>query len=140
MSKDAPKDKREAQAADMKNMVFSSTYVTYGKGRAVVTATGMDTEVGKIAAMIAKDEKMKLLCRRDLTERKNTRIICNRNMRFDFIIGVIRKYGAFEMFMTSISLAVAAIPEGLPAIVTIVLAIGMQAMSKKYYRKDSAGG
>lgn len=48
-----------------------------------------------------------------------------------FIIGVIRKYGAFEMFMTSISLAVAAIPEGLPAIVTIVLAIGMQAMSKK---------
>ena len=133
VSKDASlRIKEEAQAADMKNMVFSSTYVTYGKGRAVVTATGMDTEVGKIAAMIAKDEKNETPLQRRLDGTgKILGLSAIGICALIFIIGVIRKYGAFEMFMTSISLAVAAIPEGLPAIVTIVLAIGMQAMSKK---------
>ena len=133
VSKDASlKIKEEAQAADMKNMVFSSTYVTYGKGRAVVTATGMDTEVGKIAAMIAKDEKNETPLQKRLDGTgKILGLSAIGICALIFIIGVIRKYGAFEMFMTSISLAVAAIPEGLPAIVTIVLAIGMQAMSKK---------
>lgn len=133
MSKDASlRIKEEAQAADMKNMVFSSTYVTYGKGRAVVTATGMDTEVGKIAAMIAKDEKNETPLQKRLDGTgKILGLSAIGICALIFIIGVIRKYGAFEMFMTSISLAVAAIPEGLPAIVTIVLAIGMQAMSKK---------
>lgn len=133
VSKDASlRIKEEAQAADMKNMVFSSTYVTYGKGRAVVTATGMDTEVGKIAAMIAKDEKNETPLQKRLDGTgKILGLSAIGICALIFIIGVIRKYGAFEMFMTSISLAVAAIPEGLPAIVTIVLAIGMQAMSKK---------
>ena len=133
VSKDASlRIKEKAQAADMKNMVFSSTYVTYGKGRAVVTATGMDTEVGKIAAMIAKDEKNETPLQKRLDGTgKILGLSAIGICALIFIIGVIRKYGAFEMFMTSISLAVAAIPEGLPAIVTIVLAIGMQAMSKK---------
>ena len=133
VSKDASlRIKEEAQAADMKNMVFSSTYVTYGKGRAVVTATGMDTEVGKIAAMIAKDEKNETPLQKRLDGTgKILGLSAIGICALIFIIGVIRKYGAFEMFMTSIRLAVAAIPEGLPAIVTIVLAIGMQAMSKK---------
>lgn len=133
VSKDASlRIKEEAQVADMKNMVFSSTYVTYGKGRAVVTATGMDTEVGKIAAMIAKDEKNETPLQKRLDGTgKILGLSAIGICALIFIIGVIRKYGAFEMFMTSISLAVAAIPEGLPAIVTIVLAIGMQAMSKK---------
>lgn len=133
VSKDSSaKLKEEIQPADMKNMVFSSTYVTYGKGRAIVTSTGMDTEVGKIAAMIASDEKNETPLQKRLDSTgKILGISAIGICALIFIIGIIRRYGAFDMFMTSISLAVAAIPEGLPAIVTIVLAIGMQAMSKK---------
>lgn len=122
----------KTQPADRKNMVFSSTYVTYGKGRAIATATGMDTEVGKIAAMISDDVKVEtpLQKRLDSTGKilgVSAIAICG----LIFIIGLLRRYSPFDMFMTSVSLAVAAIPEGLPAIVTIVLAIGMQSMSKK---------
>ncbi len=122
----------KTQPADRKNMVFSSTYVTYGKGRAIVTATGMNTEVGKIAAMIADDSNSEtpLQKRLDSTGKilgVSAIAICG----LIFLIGILRKYSPFDMFMTSVSLAVAAIPEGLPAIVTIVLAIGMQSMSRK---------
>lgn len=122
----------DTQAGDKKNMVFSSTYVTYGKGRAIVTSTGMDTEVGKIAAMIAGGEKNETPLQKRLDSTgKILGISAVGICALIFIIGIVRKYAPFDMFMTSISLAVAAIPEGLPAIVTIVLAIGMQAMSKK---------
>lgn len=122
----------ETLPADRKNMVFSSTYITGGKGRAIAVSTGMDTEVGKIAAMIADGgETLTPLQRRlDSTGRilgLSAIAIC----ALIFIIGIIRHYEPFDMFMTSVSLAVAAIPEGLPAIVTIVLAIGMQTMSGK---------
>ncbi|MEA4971965.1 MAG: calcium-translocating P-type ATPase, PMCA-type [Candidatus Metalachnospira sp.] len=133
VSKDAKlKFNEKTQPADRKNMVFSSTYITYGKGRAIVTATGMETEVGKIAAMIADDSiaETPLQKRLDSTGKilgVSAIAICG----LIFFIGLLRKYSAFDMFMTSVSLAVAAIPEGLPAIVTIVLAIGMQRMSKK---------
>jgi len=133
VSKDAGlKFNIKTQLADRKNMIFSSTYVTYGKGRAIVTATGMKTEVGKIAAMIADDGNTEtpLQKRLDSTGRilgVSAIAICI----LIFIIGLFRRYSPFDMFMTSVSLAVAAIPEGLPAIVTIVLAIGMQSMSKK---------
>ncbi len=124
--------REDIQSADMKNMVFSSTYVTAGKGRAIAVSTGMDTEVGKIAAMIAEDGETEtpLQKRLDGTGKilgLSAIAIC----ALIFIIGMIRHYEPFDMFMTSVSLAVAAIPEGLPAIVTIVLAIGMQTMSKK---------
>lgn len=133
VSKDAVvKFSEKTQLADRKNMVFSSTYVTYGKGRAIVTATGMQTEVGKIASLIADegDVETPLQKRLDSTGKilgVSAIAICG----LIFIIGLLRKYSPFDMFMTSVSLAVAAIPEGLPAIVTIVLAIGMQSMSKK---------
>ncbi|MCD8037002.1 MAG: cation-translocating P-type ATPase, partial [Clostridiales bacterium] len=124
--------KETTATVDLKNMVFSSTYVTGGKGRAIAVSTGMDTEVGKIAAMIAKNDDSETPLQRRLDSTGKTLglsaiAIC----ALIFIIGIIRHYEPFDMFMTSVSLAVAAIPEGLPAIVTIVLAIGMQTMSKR---------
>ena len=118
--------------AERKNMIFSSTYITGGRCRAVVCDTAMNTEVGKIASMIETEQKSEtpLQKRLDSTGKilgAAAIAIC----AFIFLIGVMRNYEPFDMFMTSISLAVAAIPEGLPAIVTIVLAIGMQTMSKK---------
>lgn len=122
----------KTQPADRKNMVFSSTYVTYGKGRAIVTATGMETEVGKIAAMIAEDSNAETPLQKRLDSTgKILGISAIAICVLIFLIGILRRYSAFDMFMTSVSLAVAAIPEGLPAIVTIVLAIGMQSMSRK---------
>lgn len=118
--------------ADRLNMVYSSSYITGGRGKAVVISTGMSTEVGKIASMIDDSEKNETPLQKKLDNTGKllgmTAIgICV----IIFIIGIMRKYAPFDMFMTSISLAVAAIPEGLPAIVTIVLAIGTQTMSKK---------
>lgn len=117
---------------DRKNMVLSTSYITYGKGRAVVTETGMNTEVGKIAGLMMTEEDSQTPLQKRLGQTGKTLgtaaiIIC----LVIFLMGILRKAEPFEMFMTSISLAVAAIPEGLPAIVTIVLAIGMQRMSKK---------
>lgn len=118
--------------ADRLNMVYSSSYVTGGRGKAVVTATGLSTEVGRIASMIDDGEKNETPLQKRLD---NTGKILGMTAvgicALIFLIGLMRKYEPFDMFMTSISLAVAAIPEGLPAIVTIVLAIGTQAMSRK---------
>ncbi len=118
--------------ADRLNMVYSSSYITGGRGKAAVTATGMSTEVGKIASMIddSQDNETPLQKRLDNTG-KILGITAIGICAVIFVIGIMRKYAPFDMFMTSISLAVAAIPEGLPAIVTIVLAIGTQTMSKK---------
>ncbi len=116
---------------DRKNMVFSSTFVTSGKGKAVVCDVGMNTEVGKIAGLISgNNEKTPLQERLDKTGKMlgiGAVAICG----VIFVLGLLRNADPFDMFMTSVSLAVAAIPEGLLAIVTIVLAIGMQTMSKK---------
>ena len=117
---------------DRKNMVYSSTAVTSGSGKAVIVETGMNTEVGKIAALIAGNstEKTPLKLRLDKTGRIlgiGAITICI----VIFAIGMLRGADLFDMFMTSVSLAVAAIPEGLLAIVTVVLAIGMQRMAKK---------
>ncbi|MEA4816239.1 MAG: cation-translocating P-type ATPase [Lachnospiraceae bacterium] len=117
---------------DRRNMVFSTSFVTYGKGKAIVTSTGMDTEVGKIADMLSFSEESQTPLQKRLGD--TSRILGIGALGICiliFALGVIRKFDPFDMFMTSISLAVAAIPEGLPAIVTIVLAIGMQRMSKK---------
>lgn len=117
---------------DRKNMVFSSSYITYGKGQAIVTEIGMNTEVGRIAKLISQEQDMQTPLQKRLEITGKTLgvgaiVICC----IIFAMGILRKAEPLEMFMTSISLAVAAIPEGLPAIVTIVLAIGMQRMSKK---------
>lgn len=132
VSKNTDNYAENTPVADRLNMVYSSSYVTGGRGKAAVTATGMSTEVGKIASMIddSKDNETPLQKRLDNTG-KILGITAIGICAVIFVIGIMRKYAPFDMFMTSISLAVAAIPEGLPAIVTIVLAIGTQTMSKK---------
>lgn len=132
VSKNTDNYAENTPVADRLNMVYSSSYVTGGRGKAAVTATGMSTEVGKIASMIddSQDNETPLQKRLDNTG-KILGITAIGICAIIFVIGIMRKYAPFDMFMTSISLAVAAIPEGLPAIVTIVLAIGTQTMSKK---------
>lgn len=132
VSKNTDNYAENTPVADRLNMVYSSSYVTGGRGKAAVTATGMSTEVGKIASMIddSHDSETPLQKRLDNTG-KILGITAIGICAVIFVIGIMRKYAPFDMFMTSISLAVAAIPEGLPAIVTIVLAIGTQTMSKK---------
>ena len=124
--------KADTSLGDRKNIVLCSSYITYGRGKAIVTATALETEVGKIAKMIAEEKESQTPLQKKLGQTGNTLgiaalVIC----LVIFCMGLLRKAEPFEMFMTSVSLAVAAIPEGLPAIVTIVLAIGMQRMSKK---------
>ncbi|MFU0783306.1 MAG: calcium-transporting P-type ATPase, PMR1-type [Thermoanaerobacterium thermosaccharolyticum] len=117
---------------DRINMVYMGTIVTYGRGLFVVTETGMDTEMGKIAKMLDNEDKVKTPLQIKLEQLgkylgTGALIIC----AIIFIIGVMEKRPVFDMFMTSVSLAVAAIPEGLPAIVTITLALGVQKMIKR---------
>jgi Ca2+-transporting ATPase len=118
--------------ADRHDMIFSGTIVTSGRGLAVVTATGMDSEIGKIARMIqaARTELTPLQKRlKQLGEYLGiaTLLIC----LIVFVVGVISGKPALEMLISAISLAVAAIPEGLPAVVTISLALGIQRMIKR---------
>jgi Ca2+-transporting ATPase len=117
---------------DRKNMAYLGTSVTYGRGIGVVTATGMSTEVGKIAENIntALDEETPL--QRKLAELgKYLSIGVVVIAIIIFVAGILQARDTLEMFLVAVSLAVAAIPEGLPAIVTIVLAIGVQKMAKQ---------
>ena len=118
--------------AEAKNMVFSSSIVLSGHARAVVVETGMHTQVGKIAEMIMEGDSPQTPLQQKLARTGKTLgilalVICG----LIFLMGLLRHLPAFDMFMTSISLAVAAIPEGLPAIVTIMLALGVQKMVGK---------
>ncbi len=117
---------------DRINMLFSSSLVTYGRGKAVVVETGMSTEVGKIADIINSAEEGETPLQEKLNKLGKTLgivalIICIAI----FGIGLLYGKDVIEMFMTAVSLAVAAIPEGLPAVSTIVLAIGVQRMVKR---------
>lgn len=116
---------------DKKNMAFSSTLVTNGRGKGIVTGTGMQTEIGKIAGMLGeKEEKTPL--QKKLGEIGNLLgIIALGVCAAMFVIAVVQQRPMLEMLLTAISLAVAAIPEGMPAIVSIVLAMGVQRMVKK---------
>ncbi len=117
---------------DTINMVFSSTIVVNGHGEAIVTETGMNTKVGKIAKMIITDEAPQTPIQKKLAEvGKTLGIGCLLICMLIFIIGIIKKIPIMQMFMTSVGLAVAAIPEGLPAIVTIMLSIGVTKMARK---------
>lgn len=121
----------EMSIADQKNMVFMSTYVTYGKARGVVVRTGMNSEVGKIATMLSEaKEEMTPLQLRLAHLSKILGIICLSVCVAMFLVALVQGRNLFDMLLLSISLAVAAIPEGLPAVVTIVLAMGVQVMSK----------
>ena len=117
---------------DMRNMVFANTVVTGGRGMAVVTATGMNTETGKIADMLIGGDAPATPLQQRLAKTGKTLgigalIICG----IIFLMGILKQIPVLDMFMTSVSLAVAAIPEGLPAIVTVMLSLGVQKMAKK---------
>ncbi len=122
----------ETGIGDRLNMLFSSSLITYGRGKGIVVETGMTTEVGKIAGMLDSTEEQVTPLQEKLNKLGKTLgiaalLICV----FIFVIGLIQGKEPIHMFMTAVSLAVAAIPEGLVAVSTIVLAIGVQKMVKK---------
>lgn len=117
---------------DRINMLFSSSLITYGRGKGIVVETGMNTEVGKIAGIINDTKEAETPLQLKLNKLGKTLgivaiVICI----IIFIVGILIGKNAMDMFMTAVSLAVAAIPEGLAAVSTIVLAIGVQRMVKK---------
>ncbi|MBU5669703.1 cation-translocating P-type ATPase [Peptoniphilus sp. MSJ-1] len=120
------------EIGDRENIAYSSTIVTYGRGMGVVVETGHETEIGKIATSIATvgDEQTPLQ-RKLAGLSKILGILVIVICALVLLIGVLYKNDPLEMFMTAISLAVAAVPEGLPAIVTIVLSIGMGKMAER---------
>lgn len=117
---------------DLKNMAFATTIVVNGHAEAVVVETGMNTKVGQIAGMIIENESPETPLQKKLGEvGKTLAITCMIICGLIFLIGIWKQIPITEMFMTSVGLAVAAIPEGLPAIVTIMLSIGVTKMAKK---------
>ena len=123
---------KNSALGDMKNMAFMASIVVNGHAKAVVTETGMNTTVGKIAKMMITNKAPETPIQKKLSQvGKILGIVCLAICMLIFLIGLIKKIEPIEMFMTSVGLAVAAIPEGLPAIVTIVLSIGVTKMAKK---------
>jgi len=113
-------------------MVFSGCAITYGTATAMVTATGMDTEMGKIANLLDSEGETQTPLQKKLAQLgKYLGVLALAACAVIFVVGLANEMPALEIFMTAVSLAVSAIPEGLPAIVTIVLSIGVQRMVKK---------
>ena len=131
--KDAEAEVAEnAPIGDRTNMIFSGCSITYGTATAVVTATGMDTEMGKIANLLDGETDTQTPLQQKLAQMgKYLGVVALAACAIIFVVGLANKIPALEIFMTAVSLAVSAIPEGLPAIVTIVLSIGVQRMVKK---------
>lgn len=124
-------DDEKIPIGDQANMAFMSTMATYGRGIAVAVGTGMNTEIGKIAKILEQDEEEMTPLQIRLQELgKILGIAALGICALIFIVSLIQQRDALEMFKTAISLAVAAVPEGLAAIVAIVLALGVQRMSK----------
>ncbi len=122
----------EVPLGDRENMAYSSTLVSYGRGKGIVVATGMDSEVGRIAGMIQSvpETKTPLQAKIDQLGKLlgiSALVIC----LLIFLVGLLQGRAILEMFMTAVSLAAAAIPEGLPAVSTIVLAVGVQRLAKR---------
>ncbi|MBQ6172486.1 MAG: cation-translocating P-type ATPase [Clostridia bacterium] len=121
-----------APLGDRLNMIFSGCTITYGTAIAVVTATGMKTEMGRIANLLAGEKDTQTPLQQKLAQLgKYLGIIALAACAIVFVVGLISGIPILEIFMTSVSLAVSAIPEGLPAIVTIILSIGVQRMAKR---------
>lgn len=122
----------DAPLGDRRNMVYSSTVVTYGKGTAVVTSTGMDTELGKIAHLVQTMGREQTPLQEQLEGVGRLLVYgCLLIVAVVFALGLWRGVPPVEMFLTAVSLAVAAIPEGLPAVVTIALALGVRRMVQR---------
>ncbi len=129
-----PISKEKTSLGDMTNCLFSSTYVTYGKGFAVVTGTGMNTEIGKIAKALIETDDTKTPLQTKLDQiAKVIGIMCIVICLLVFILKLFEKTdgGWIEALKNAVALAVAAIPEGLTTVVTVVLAIGVQKMAKQ---------
>lgn len=123
--------KEAVPIGDRKNTVYMSTPVTYGRGEGVVIGTGLNTEIGKIATMLSETKEEKTPLQKRLADlSKLLGIITIVLVVVLFGVALLQKRDVIDMFMTSISLAVAAVPEGLPAVVTIVLSLGVQRMVK----------
>lgn len=124
--------KEGAPLGDRSNMIFSGCSITYGTAVAVVTATGMNTEMGKIANLLSGESETQTPLQQKLAKLgQYLGFVALGACAIIFAVGIINKMEILDIFMTSVSLAVSAIPEGLPAIVTIVLSIGVQRMVKK---------
>ena len=131
--KDADADvPAEAPLGDRSNMVFSGCSITYGTATAIVTATGMNTEMGRIANLLDSEEEGPTPLQQKLAQLgKYLGVLALLACAIIFVVGLANGIPVMEILMTAVSLAVSAIPEGLPAIVTIVLSIGVQRMVKK---------
>ncbi len=122
----------KAPLGDRVNMVYSGCSIAYGTGTAVVTSTGMNTEIGKIANLLEEADEVKTPMQLRLEKLgRYLGVIAIAACAIIFVIGLLNSIPIMEIFMTSVSLAVSAIPEGLPAIVTVVLSIGVQRMVKR---------
>ena len=122
----------KAPLGDRINMIYSGCSISYGTATAVVAATGMDTEMGKIANLLEGEEEGQTPLQNKLAQLgKYLGIIALAACAIVFVVGLTNGIPVMEIFMTAVSLAVSAIPEGLPAIVTIVLSLGVQRMVKK---------
>ena len=130
----APADRLppDTPLADRSNMVIAATVITSGRCTAVITGTGMNTEVGRIAGLLMDEETAATPLQRKMAEiSKTLSFVCLCVCAVMFGVGLLQGKEILDLFMTAVSLAVAAIPEGLPAIVTIVLALGVQRMARR---------
>ncbi len=127
-----PLAENELSIGDRKNMVFMGTVISSGKGHVIITETGLKTELGKIATLLeaGTEEKTPLQIKLEQFGRRLV-YICLGIVFAVFAMGILRKIAWIEMVLTSLSLAVAAIPEGLPAVVTVALAFGVRKMAKR---------
>ncbi|MEI6308457.1 MAG: cation-translocating P-type ATPase [bacterium] len=122
----------QAPLAERRNMIYTGTTITYGRGTAVVVTTGMETEIGRIARLLEEGKKESTPLQRNLEQvGKVLALLVGLVCLVVFLTGWLQGIPLLTMFLLSVSLAVAAIPEGLPAIVTIVLALGTQRMAKR---------
>ena len=123
---------QDTPLADRRNMVIASTVITAGRCTCAVTATGMDTEMGRIAGMLMGEEDAQTPLQKKMAEiSKTLSFVCLCVCAVMFGVGLLQGKDMLGMFLTAVSLAVAAIPEGLPAIVTIVLALGVARMARR---------
>ena len=130
----SPSDSLSEQTplAERSNMVIAATVITAGRGQAVVVATGMDTQVGHIAGLLLDTGSSQTPLQKRMAEiSKTLSLLCLSVCGVMFGVGLLQGKGLLDMFLTAVSLAVAAIPEGLPAIVSIVLAMGVSRMAKR---------
>jgi len=126
-------DKENVSLGDQNNLAFMGTAVISGRGRGIVIATGMKTEMGQIARMLEEQKQEETPLQKKLNQvGKKLGLIILIVVGFVVLLGYLRGIEFFDMFLIGISLAVAAVPEGLPAVVTIVLALGVQRMIKKH--------